>query len=167
MAQRFGVMQPQDLDIVGPKPGLLDRRHDFRQCRDIAAGEDIFADPGIGDPGTFDAADGVHQRHPVGGQEVAHLQEIFPEMVDADVFEHAHRDDAVEDADLIPVVAEMKPDPVRQSGVSGPLPGHLQLLGRQRQAGDVGAGLAGQINPHAPPNWSRYPIPCAPVPKTA
>ena len=51
MAQRFGVMQPQDLDIGGPKPGLLDRRHDFRQRRDIATGEDIFANPGIGDRG--------------------------------------------------------------------------------------------------------------------
>ena len=30
-----------------------------------------------------------------------------------------------------------------------------------------GAGLAGQIDRHAPPNRSRYPIPCAPVPKSA
>ena len=49
--QRFGVMQPQDFDVADQKPGALDRRHHFGQRRDIAAGEDVFRDPGIGDVG--------------------------------------------------------------------------------------------------------------------
>ena len=48
--------------------------------------------------GRLGAADGVDQRHAVVGQQVAHLAEVGGVVVDADVLEHADRDDAVEAA---------------------------------------------------------------------
>jgi hypothetical protein len=45
-------VQAQDLDIGNEKPGALDRRQHFGQGRNVAAGKDVFRDPGIGDAGT-------------------------------------------------------------------------------------------------------------------
>ncbi len=44
----FGVVQAQNLDVGDQKSGALDRGQDFRQSRDIAAGENILGDPGVG-----------------------------------------------------------------------------------------------------------------------
>ena len=58
-------MQPQELDIGDQQAGALDRRHDLRQRRDVAARENVLGDPGIGDVGPFGAADGVQQHDAV------------------------------------------------------------------------------------------------------
>ena len=49
--QRLRIMQPQDLDVADQKSGPLDRRQDLRKRGDVAAREDVFCDPGIGDVG--------------------------------------------------------------------------------------------------------------------
>ena len=71
--ERLGIMQLQDFDIGHDELRALDRRQNFGKGRDIAAGEDVFGDPGIGDAGRARAADRVQQRDAVVGKKLAHL----------------------------------------------------------------------------------------------
>ena len=103
-----GVMQPQDLDVGDPQPLPLDDRHDLGQSRRIAAGKDVFAEPGRCRARPVHAADRVQQRHPVRRQQRLHLGEKRGVMVDADMLEHADRDDAVVVPALLAVIAQMK-----------------------------------------------------------
>ena len=51
--KRFRIMQPKDFDVRDKQPRAFDRRQNLGQGRDVATGEDIFRDPGIGDVGSF------------------------------------------------------------------------------------------------------------------
>ena len=77
-------------------PALFDHRHHFGQGRDVAAREDIFADPGIGGARPVGAADRVQQHDAVIGQQLARLGEELRVIARAHMLEHADRDDAVE-----------------------------------------------------------------------
>ena len=60
--ERVGVVQPQDLDVGDEEPEALDRASTSDSARDVAAGEDVFLDPGIGGARRLGAADRM-QRH--------------------------------------------------------------------------------------------------------
>ena len=49
-AQGLGVMQAQDLDIGHDEPAFLDRRENLGHGGNVAAGKDVFLDPGGGGP---------------------------------------------------------------------------------------------------------------------
>src|SRR5262245_10970215 len=125
LAQRFGIVQTQDLDIRDPQASALDDRQNFGERWDIAAREDVFADPGTGGAGTVGAANRVEQGDAVVGQQIAHLVEELAVVVDADMLEHADRDDAVELAGLLAIVAQVEPDAVAEAGAGGALVGAL------------------------------------------
>ncbi len=72
-------------------------------------------------------------------------------MVDADMLEHADRDDPVVAALLLAVILEMEAHAVGKPGGGGPLGRELVLFDREGEAGDVGAGLAGEIKGEAAP----------------
>src|ERR1700733_6089383 len=63
--QRLGIMQAQDFNVRHVKTRPLDRWQDFGQTRNVAPGEDIFADPGVGNAGNGVAADGMEKHHPI------------------------------------------------------------------------------------------------------
>ena len=89
-------MQAEDFHIGGVQAGTLDGRQHLGQSRAVAAGEDVFGDPAIGGVWRAGAADGVQQGDAVRGEAAAnHLEEGIV-VADADMFEHADRDDAVE-----------------------------------------------------------------------
>ena len=64
--------------------------------RDVAAGEDVFADEGVGRVGRAAAADRVQEHDAVRLQQLRAFVEEGAVVVDADMLEHADRDDAVE-----------------------------------------------------------------------
>ena len=113
--QRLGVVQPQDLDVGDQQPGALDRRQHLGQRRDVAAGEDVFGDPRIGDAGPFGAADRMQQHHAVVGEQVGAFAEERVVVADADMLEHADRDDAVEPLRDVAVVLQAELDAGRRA----------------------------------------------------
>ena len=137
--QRFGVVQPQDLDVGDQQARALDRGQHLRQRRDIAAGEDVFGDPGIGDVRPLRAADRVQQHDAVVGQELGAFAEKRVVEDQADVLEHADRDDAVEFFPQVAIVLHAELDRAGQVLFSRAFAGALPLLLRQRDAGDSGA----------------------------
>ncbi len=118
VAQRLGVVEPPDLDIGGPEVAVLDGGHHFGQGGHIAAGEDVLRDPGAGHAGAARAADGVDQRHAVGGEQRRDLGEVFAVMGHADMFEHADRHDPVERAGDGAIVHQADVDAVGQACVA-------------------------------------------------
>ena len=98
---------------------------------------------------------------PSGASSAFQLGEEGAVMVDADMLEHADRDDAVILSGLLAVVAQMKPDPVGEPGGGGAPRRDLVLLDRQRQPGDVDAAFAGEIEREAAPAASRCRAPSA------
>ena len=138
-------MQAQDLDIGDPQPPPLRDGHDFRQRGTIAAGEDVFANPRIGRAGPVHAADRVQQRNPVRLQQRIQLVEEHAVLIDADMLEHANRDDAVILAAFLAIVAQMKVHAVGEAGRSGAALRHFELFLRQGQSGHLGAAFAGEI----------------------
>ncbi len=151
MPQRLGVVQAQDLDVGGPEAGPLERGEGLRQGGDVAAREDVLADPAVGGARLGAAADGVDQGHAVLGEQPLHLLEILQEERRADMLEHAHRDDPVEGATHIAEVGEAEADPVLEPRVLRPALGHRQLLLRQGHAEHLDAVVGPEIEPQAPP----------------
>ena len=91
---------------VTSRPARSIAGHHLRQGRDVAAGEDVFGDPRIGDAGAFRAADRVQQHHAVVGEQFGALAEERVVVTDADMLEHADRDDAVETLRDVAVVLQ-------------------------------------------------------------
>src|ERR1700729_2213107 len=118
-AQRLGIVQPQDFNVRYVKAGPLDRWQHFRQARNVAAGEDIFADPGVRNAGNGVAADGMEKHHPIVLEQSPDLGEEFVVPDDADVLEHADRDNAVEGFADIAIVLQPKFDPVGETRLPG------------------------------------------------
>ena len=87
----------------------------LRQGGDVAAGEDVLGDEWIGDGGRLRAADGMNHGHAIVVQQVAHLAEEGGVVIDADVLEHADRDDAIEPAFDLAVVLELEAHRARQT----------------------------------------------------
>ena len=94
----------------------------------------------------------VLQEHdPIVGHEIVRLVEELAEAADADVLEHAHRDDAVEAARDFAVVLKAELDAPGQRRFARPRLRRLQLLGRERHPRDVGAGDLRQVEGESAP----------------
>src|ERR1700722_16313427 len=101
-------MQPQDFDVAHQQSGALDRGHYFGQSGDVAAGENVFRNPGIGDIGPVRTADRMQHHDAVVGQKFGAAPEVGLVEVDADVLEHSDRYDAVEGAGNVAIILEQK-----------------------------------------------------------
>ena len=89
-------MQAQDLDIGDPQLRSFDRRQDFRERRNVTARKDVFADPRVGralarPSGRSSATAPL----PSGASSDFELIEERIVVVDADMLEHADRNDSV------------------------------------------------------------------------
>ncbi len=136
-------------------PASFDGRENFRQSGDVAAGKMYFGDPWIGDTGSLRAADGVQHHDAVLCQEFSASLEVGVVMVDADMFEHADGDDAVEWTGDVAIVLEQEFRAVFEVFLAGPGIGDLQLFGGQRNAGDIGTGHLLPDRAQARPSRSR------------
>ena len=86
--------------------------------------------PRVGCARRLHAADGVQQHDSVVGQQLLHFGEELPVVRRAHMLEHAHRDDAVEGARLLAVVAQMEAHPIAQARGAARSLRQLVLLGR-------------------------------------
>ena len=77
--------------------------------------------------------------------------EIVIKSTAAHMLEHAHRNDTVILAFLLPVVAEFKGDLFGQAGLRCAGAGGHDLFGRQAQTGHAGLMLLGKLQRQAPP----------------
>src|ERR1700727_1871879 len=114
-AQRLGIVQPQDFNVRDVKAGPLDRWQHFGQAGNVAAGEDIFADPGVGHARNGVAADGMEQHHSIVVEQSVDFGEEFVVPAGADVLEHSDRDDAIEGFTDIAIVLQPEVDPVGET----------------------------------------------------
>ena len=144
MAQGLSIVQPQHLDVGDPEAHLLDRRQHLRQGRGVAAGEDVFAQPGVGAARRLHAADRMQQHDAVVGQKLLHLGEVFDVVRRADMLEHADRDDAIVAAVLLAIVEQLEAHPVGDAAFQGSAARHGVLLLGERDAGHVDAVLLAQ-----------------------
>ena len=144
-------MQAQDLHIGDDEAGFLDGRENLGHGGDVTAREDVFVHPGRRHTGAARAVDGMQHGHAGGREQIAHPAEKLRIMIDADMLEHAHGDDAVECFVQIAVVHEADVHHVLQAALAGAGAGQFVLLARQRHAGDAGFRHAGQIKRHAAP----------------
>ena len=74
---------------------------------------------GSGAAGRAEPADGVQQHHSVGLQQLAALGEKFVVMGEADMLEHADRDDPVELAGDVAIVDQLEADMVGDARLLG------------------------------------------------
>src|SRR3974377_2403587 len=94
----LGVVQLQNLHVGDDQACPLDRAEDFRQGRNVAAGEDVLGDPGIGYPGWTVPTDCVQERDAVFGKKLRTLVEEDVVKADPAMFEHADRNNSIEPA---------------------------------------------------------------------
>ncbi len=99
------------------RPGFLDRRHDLGDRRNVAAREDVFLDPGRGAARAAGTADGMKQHRAIGGEEIVAGVEEGSEVPDADVLEHADRDDAIERPFDVAVILQQEADAILRARV--------------------------------------------------
>ena len=93
----------------------------------------------------------MQQHHAVGGEQAADGAEEGGELRQADVLEHADRDDVVELALDLAVVLQAEAHAVGEAGGGGALGGDAVLLLGEGDAGDVGAADAREVERHAAP----------------
>src|ERR1700741_722844 len=93
----------------------------------------------------------MEQYDAVLGELVLHLAEELPVMAGADMLEHADRDDAVEAALQLAVVAQMEAHAIAKAGRRRVLLRELVLLDRERHAGGVHPGRAREVEGEPPP----------------
>ena len=93
----------------------------------------------------------MQQRHAVIGQQARHFGEELAVVRNADVLEHADRNDAVEAARHCAIVDQLETHPTGKPAFGGALGGESLLFDRQRHAGHIDAGRFRQIHGHAAP----------------
>ena len=133
------------------RPGLLHGGEDLGEGGDVAAGEDVLVDEGLVVGGGGGLRHGVEQHDAVGGEEAVGGAEEGRVLRQADVLEHADGDDVVEAALDLAVVLDAEAHAVGEAGGGGALGGDAVLLLGEGDAGDVGAGDAGEVERHAAP----------------
>src|SRR5579863_3393202 len=84
-------------------------------------------------------------------QQFADLEEIFVKMADADMLHHADRNHPVKLAGELAIVELAELDAIGDAGSLGMNTCDLDLLGRNIDGGDTGAGFARQMNGKAAP----------------
>ena len=151
MAQRFGVMQAEDFDVRRAEAGAFDGRQDLRQGRAVAAGEDVFGNPGVGGVRGAGTPDGVQKGDAVRGQATVYDLEEGVVMADPDMFEHADRDNAIKPPLHGAIVHQLEGHAILQAFGDRAGLGFRQLLGGQSDTGDLGAIVARQGECHAAP----------------
>ena len=137
---------------VTTRPALLDRRHHLGQRRAIAAGEDVFArsrDWCMPGPSLRPMA--CSSATPSGFRQRATVSKKVAIVADADMLEHADRDDAVERAGRPRGSPAARTHAVGQAFRRGARARFAQLLLRQRDAGHARAVVARQRQRHAAP----------------
>ena len=87
----------------------------------------------------------MHHRHAVLGQQVADRAEELLVLEHADMLEHADRDDPVEAAGLLAIVAQLEPHPVGQPAAPRALAADLELMPRERDAEHLARAGLGEI----------------------
>ena len=93
----------------------------------------------------------MQHHHAVVGEKLGAAPEKGFVEVDADMFEHAHRHDAIERPGHVAIILEEELRRPRQVFLGRARVRHLQLFGRQRDAGDIGVGHFGEIQAKAAP----------------
>src|SRR5258708_20359915 len=93
----------------------------------------------------------MQHRNAVVGEKFGAAPEIGFVKIDADMFEHADRYDAVERPGNVAIVLEEELRRPRQVFFRRAIVGHLQLFGREGNASDIGAAHFGQIQAEASP----------------
>ncbi len=83
--------------------------------------------------------------------ELRHLGEILLVMADADMLEHADRDDAVERAFHVAIILQAEIGPPGEAPLLGAAPRHAMLFLRQRHSGDLRSRMGGEVKSHSAP----------------
>ena len=110
----------------------------------------------------------MQQTHAVVGQEVAHLAEEFVIVPDADVLEHADRDNAVVGSLVLAVIAQNELHLVIEAGPADPLLAQRVLFLAERHASHLAPGRLGRIDGQTAPAGADFEHPEAgPVEPTA
>ena len=81
--------------------------------------------------------DRVKEHDAIVWHELVHLGKELAVSLNADMFEHADRNDPVELLGKFAIVAQFKADAVADPGLSRPFPGEGVLFLRQRDAKDL------------------------------
>ena len=102
----FRIVQAQDFNVGDEQAGSLNFRQDLRQRGNVAAGENIFRDPGAGDVGSFRAADRMQHHHALVGEQLRALLEERVVVIDANMLKHADRHNAVEGTGDIAIILQ-------------------------------------------------------------
>ena len=160
-SQGIGIMQAQDLDVGNPQLRSFDRGQNFRERRKIPSRKDVLAYPRVGRARPVHAADRVQQCYPVRRQQRLELIEEHFVVVDADVLEHADRNDSVIVPALLAVVAQMEFDAIGQSRRCSAAHRYFVLLRRKGQTSYPRAAFAGQVKRKAAPPRSDIEHPLA------
>src|SRR5262249_7262524 len=143
--------QPQHLKVGDDEPRTLDGRHHLGEGWDIAAREDVLGDEWVGGGGWLGAADGMDQGDAIVGEQIAYPAAVGAVVVHADMFEHAHRHDALEATYGLAVGPEFEAHGAAQPLLCGTLAGNLELFVAQRNSFHVAMGHLGEIECKAAP----------------
>src|SRR3546814_19914702 len=71
--ERVSVVQAPDFEVVEQQIAWFERGQGFRCSGDVAAGEDVFADPGVAGAGWREATDRMDQRGAIGLEQVVEI----------------------------------------------------------------------------------------------
>ena len=93
----------------------------------------------------------MNERHPILGEELRHFAEIGVEIADADMFQHADRDDAVEMLADFTIILQAEIDMLGELPFGEAALGGRELFLRQGDAGHLGAAEIGEIERKAAP----------------
>ena len=144
-------MTPPNLHVAQHEAARLDGVQHLGGGRDVAAGEDVAADPRIGGGGLGVLADGVDQGHGVWLQKCPHLVEVAPEVTPPDMLEHADGHDAIVLPPVVAVVLQPKLDAIRQAPPRRFRGGGVALLLGEGEAHHLDAGVLGEVHGDAAP----------------
>ena len=118
--ERPGIVQAQELEVRHPQARLLDGREHLGQGRRVGAGEDVLAKPRARRARRAHVADGVQEHDAVVVEERVDPGEELRVVADADVLEHADRDDAVEAVLHLAVVLQVEAHAVGEARAGAP-----------------------------------------------
>src|SRR5215471_19186916 len=149
--QRFSIVEAQDLEVRDEQPRTLDDGQHFRQCRNVATGENIFCDPGIGDTRTFGTADRMEQHNAVFTKQPCAFLKKSVVMPDSNMLEHADRNNAVKHPAHVTIILQQKPGALAQASLRRAFVGSGILFPGQCHAGNVATAKISKIQAKSAP----------------
>ncbi len=93
----------------------------------------------------------MQDHHAIVAEQLGAFVEKAAIVIDADMLEHADRDDPVEAGVKVPVILQTEFHRIGQAAFDGAATRQLELFLGQRDAGDVGAAKFGKIKPEPAP----------------